>query len=316
MTFPGSATANYFNMVYGTYASSDLDALNDMDRERRADGSCISVFGCNTFFSLQQAGMRAWVNASNAAFHGGQLVVRRPVTRGWGFDFNYTLSHSLDISSREESGAGGGGAVIQDSFSPRASRASSDFDIRHNITTNTVVELPFGKGKRYLDGIPGWANQFLGGWQTSMLARYRSGMPLSMSNGGVYPTNYLNSALAILRPGQAMPENGSGYNQLGNPSLFRTTTAVTSFMGQYPGTVGTRGIVRGAGLINFDLSLGKYFTLPFEGHRIQLRGEAFNAFNNVNFNTPNLSLASPGTFGQFSAASPARVMQFALRYEF
>jgi hypothetical protein len=87
-------------------------------------------------------------------------------------------------------------------------------------------------------------------------------------------------------------------------------------MGQYPGTVGTRGIVRGAGLINFDLSLGKYFTLPFEGHRIQLRGEAFNAFNNVNFNTPNLSLASPGTFGQFSAASPARVMQFALRYEF
>jgi hypothetical protein len=287
-----------------------------MDRERLPNGSCIVVTGCNTFFALQQAGLRSWVNASNASFHGGTLVLRRPVSRGWGFDFNYTLSHSLDISSREESGAGTGGAVIQDSFNPRASRASSDFDVRHNVTANAVGELPFGRNRAFFSTIPGWVDHFIGGWQVSGLMRYRSGFPLSISNGGVYPTNYLNSALAIMRPGATLPENGSGYNQLGNPSLFRETTAVRSFIGQYPGTVGTRGIVRGTGLINFDLSLGKFFNLPFEGHRIQLRGEAFNAFNNVNFSSPNLSLANPGNFGQFSAVAPARVMQFALRYEF
>lgn len=316
--FPGSATANYFYTVYDTYAGSDLDALNDMDRERQADGTCISVFGCNTFFPLQNAGMRAWVNLSNSSYHGGQLVIRRPVTNGWGFDFNYTLSHSIDIASGAESGAGNGegGTLLQDSFNPKASRASSDFDIRHNITANGLVELPFGRGKRFAPNAPGWLDQIIGGWQVSLLMRYRSGLPESISNGGVYPTNYLNSALAVLRPGRQMPETGVGYNQNGNPSLFKSTTVIENFMGQYPGTVGSRNLLRGAPLLNFDLALGKQFRLPFEGHAIQFRAEAFNAFNNVNFEDPSLTLQNPGIFGQFTRARDARVMQFALRYQF
>ena len=47
-----------------------------------------------------------------------------------------------------------------------------------------------------------------------------------------------------------------------------------------------------------------------------MRGEAFNAFNHVNFITPNLSLATPSTFGELTNTAAARVMQFALRYEF
>ena len=66
---------------------------------------------------------------------------------------------------------------------------------------------------------------------------------------------------------------------------------------------------------NTDLSLTKYFNLP-RGQRIQFRAEAFNAFNNVNFTNVSLDANSPNSFGQFTAASPARVMQFALRYEF
>lgn len=316
-TFPGSATANYFFTNYNTYAGSDLDTLNDMDRERRPDGTCISVTGCNTFFALQNAGLRAWVNAANASYHGGQLVFRRPVTNGWGFDFNYTLSHSLDIVSAAESGAGNGGAVIQNSFDPRASYASSDFDIRHNITANTVVELPFGKGKTFLNSAPGWVNQFVGGWQVTALTRYRSGLPLNISTGGIYPTNYLSSSIAIIKPGATFPESGPGFDQNGNPSIFRNTNAVDAFIGQYPGRVGTRNILRGAPLFNTDMSLGKYFQLPFEGHRIQVRAEAFNAFNNVNWGDPTRTLANPGNFGQITSTSvAARVIQFALRYEF
>jgi hypothetical protein len=316
-TFPGSATANYYFTNYSTYAGSDLDTLNDMDRERLPNGSCISVFGCNTFFALQNAGLRAWVNAANANFHGGQLVFRRPVTDGWGFDFNYTLSHSLDIVSAAESGAGNGGAVIQNSFNPKASYASSDFDIRHNITANTVVELPFGKGKPFLHSAPGWANHLLAGWQITALTRYRSGLPFNISTGGIYPTNYLSSSTAILRPGAAFPASGPGFDQNGNPSIFRNTNAVQAFIGQYPGRVGTRNLLRGAPLFNTDMSLGKYFPLPWEGHRIQVRAEAFNAFNNVNWGEPTRTLANPGNFGQITATSvAARVLQFALRYEF
>jgi len=309
-----SATANYFHTVYGTYAGSDLDALHDFDRVRQAgSGTCFSVYGCNTFFARQNAGMLAWVNASNPAFHGAELVLRRAVTKGWGFDFNYTFSKSMDIASGSESG---GTSTIQDTFNPGASRSLSDFDIRHNITANGVVELPFGKGKRIFGNSPTWVNQFVGGWQVSTLWRYRSGLPTTITNGGIYPTNYLNSAIAVLRPGVTMPENGNGFNQNGNPAIFRQTTALSSFMGQYPGTTGTRGILRLAGMSNFDMSLGKFFTLPWEGHRVQLRAEAFNAFNNVNFTTASLSLATPSTFGQFTEVMAPRVIQFALRYEF
>ena len=314
--FKGSATANYFYTVYGTYAGSDLDGLNDMDRQRLPDGSCMSSLGCNTFFALQSAGMQTWVNASNASFHGGELVLRRPVSGGWGFDFNYTLSHSIDIASSSET-VGGTGSLIQDSFNPKASRASSDFDIRHNITANTVIELPFGHNKQWLANSPKVVDAIAGGWQLSMLARYRSGLPFNITNSGIYPTNYLNSALGILRPGAVMPEMKVGLNQNGAPSIFGNTDAVKSFMGQYPGSVGTRNMVRGDDLMNVDLAAAKTFRLPFEGHSIQLRGEAFNAFNNVNFSAfSSLSLNTPGTFGQFSEATDARVMQFALRLTF
>ena len=168
--------------------------------------------------------------------------------------------------------AGVGGGVIQDSFNPTNFRGSSDFDIRHNITANGVVELPFGKGKPMLGSAPGWLNQIVGGWQASTLWRFRTGNPLSISNGGIYPTNYLNSALGQLRPGASLPENTAGYNANGNPSIFRTTnTAAGAFMGQYPGTSGTRALIRGAGMSNFDLSLGKFFGLPWEGHRFALK---------------------------------------------
>lgn len=314
---PGSATQNYYHATYNEYGGSDLDALNDMDRERQPDGSCISVLGCNTFFALQNAGNVAWSNAGRSSFHAGQLTLRRAVTNGWGFDFNYTLSHSIDLASTAESAAGTGGGVIQDTFNPNAFRGSSDFDQRHNITANAVVELPFGKNKALLNGIPGWANQIVGGWQTTMLWRFRSGLPLSITSGGQYPTNYLSSAIAIVKPGATLPENGVGYNQSGNPSLFRTTNAANSaFVQQYPGGTGTRGIIRGPGMTNVDLALVKFFPLPFEGHRIEVRAEAFNAFNNVNFTTASLSLANPSTFGQFTNVMAPRVMQFALRYVF
>ena len=62
--------------------------------------------------------------------------------------------------------------------------------------------------------------------------------------------------------------------------------------------------------------VSKSFRMPFEGHRVSIRGEAFNVFNHVNFTSPNLSLATPSTFGELTSTSAARVMQFALRYEF
>jgi hypothetical protein len=93
-------------------------------------------------------------------------------------------------------------------------------------------------------------------------------------------------------------------------------TSVTSFYGQYPGQTGSRGLLRGPSTTNFDLSLGKTFRLPQEGHTMQIRAEAFNAFNLVNFSGLSTTVSTPTTFGQLGSTSDPRVIQFALRYEF
>lgn len=316
-SFPGSATANYYNLVYDTYAGSDLDALNDLDRLRSAKfPNCILITGCNTIFAMQNAGNRTWMNAGFANYHGATLSIRRPLSNGIAFDFNYTLSHSIDNSSSAESGAGNGGAIVQDSFDFSAFRGSSDFDIRHNMTGAALFELPFGRNRAFLSSPPAWLNQIVGGWSLNTIARYRSGLPTTIQNNGYYVTNYLTSSIAIPKPGAVAPDAANSYNQNGNPSVFGNTNAADSYIGQYPGLTGTRAIVRLADMINFDIAASKAFFLPFEGHRLVLRGEAFNALNHANFFDAALRLDRPATFGEYQRAMPARVMQFALRYEF
>ncbi|MBC7927715.1 MAG: carboxypeptidase regulatory-like domain-containing protein [Bryobacteraceae bacterium] len=315
--YPGSATANYFDLVYNTYDGSDLDALNDIDRLRSTRfPNCIIATGCNSVFALQNAGNRTWRNIGFANYHGMTMSLRRPLSNGISFDFNYTLSHSIDNSSAAESGAGTSGAVVQDAFDYGAFRGSSDFDIRHNITGASLIELPFGRGKAMFSDLPGWANQFVGGWGVNAIMRYRSGLPTTISNGGIYPTNYLNSAIAVVKPGANASTGGQTYNQNGNPSAFANTNETSNYIGQYPGRTGARAILRLDDMINFDLAATKTFMLPFESHRIVFRAEAFNAFNNVNFQNPSLSLSTPATFGEYRTAMAPRVMQFALRYEF
>lgn len=326
----GSASANYFYDVYGNYAGSDLDGMNDMDRIRQANGKCLVKTGCNTFFPLQNSGLEAYTNAGKSSYHAGTVVLRRAVSAGWGFDFNYTLSHAIDTGSASETS---GGAALQDAFNPRAYLGPSDFDSRHIVAADAVVELPFGKGKPFLSNISGWANQIVGGWQVTTLIAFHSGTPLSISDAGVYNVNYEYSAFGILRPGTSLPSNGFTFDQNGNPSIFANTSAVNAFVGQYPGTVGTRGILRGPSFFNTDLAVSKSFRLPWEGQKVAFRAEAFNAFNNVQFGNPNtttgLSLANPGTFGEITGYAGAagtsttvgtqagpRVLQLALRYEF
>jgi hypothetical protein len=313
---PGSATQNYYYALYTTNAGSDLDALNQMDRVRTTQfPKCVSKTGCNTFFPLQYAGLPTWTNGGFSNFNAGTLTLRRAPTNGLGFDFNYTLSHSIDNSSGAESGANTSGAILQDAFNPHSFRGSSDFDQRHNITADVIYELPVGKGKKYLSNSATWLDEFVGGWQVTSLFRYHSGQPTVISVNGYYPTNYEISALAIRAPGTNV-QNSYGIDSNGLPNIFASTAAVSGFIEQYPGQTGSRGIVNLPSYHNFDIAIAKSFRMPWEGHRLQFRAESFNAFNNVNFYAPSLSTASPAKFGELASAYPARVIQLSLRYQF
>jgi hypothetical protein len=313
---PGSATQNYYHEWIINNALSDEDNLNQFDRQRiEGTNNCYSIFGCNTFYPYQAAGLPTWTNAAYANYNAMTVTVRRALSNGLSFDFNYTWSHSIDNSSGAEAGAGQSGAVLQDAFNVNAFRGSSDFDQRHNITLDALYELPFGRNRMFGKGANKFVDAVIGGWQISTIFRYHSGLPSTISANGAYPTNYEISALVDRLPG-APNWFGKFIDDNGVPSLFPNTGAANNYFQQAGGTTGTRAIVRLPGISNIDISLMKTFSMPWEGHRLALRAEAFNAFNHVNLYNPILDINNTATFGEFQNALPARVMQLSLRYSF
>ena len=318
VVFSGNASpaALYFYGIYGVYGGSYLDMLHSADRipgQYTAPGTCATKFGCYTFFAPQGSSMPTWMNAGDANYHAMTVSLRHAFSQGVSFDFNYTLSHSIDNASAAEGSSGQDGAVIQNIFNPGEFRGSSDFDIRNQVNVDVVYELPIGKGKPFWSSAPGWANEIFGGWQVSSIMRFSSGLPSVIQGNTTWDTNYWQGTLAI-PTGAFKTQNALDTN--GNPSLFANTNAVNDFADAYPGNVGTRALIRLAGMVNFDIGVAKSFPLPWEGHRIQFRAEAYNAFNNVNFIQPSLALNNPATFGEYQNTMPPREMQFALRYEF
>ena len=316
--FNGSASANYLYLLMDN-GMSDTDNLNQADRLKTVAGkafpNCITSTGCWSFYAPQQSSLNAWTNAGASSFHGATVTLRKALSKGVSFDFNYTLSHSIDRGGGAESGRGTWSGIMLNPYDYKAFRGSSDFDARHNINANVLYELPFGKGKSYLKNASTFLDEIVGGWQISSIARYRSGLPSSIFYGGVWPTNF--SFGAISSPIDPNYSTISGYDQKGNPGVFANPSAAASnWLPMYAGEVGSRAPIRLAGFLNFDIAIAKTFRLPFEGQRLQLRGEAFNAFNHVNFTTPLLDAASGSNFGEYTTDMGPRVMQFGLRYEF
>jgi hypothetical protein len=316
--FPGSATANYLYLMEDVNGLSDTDTLNQADRLTTVNGKsfphCISTPGCWTFYTPQASGITTWNNNGAASYQGMSVTVRKPFSHGLSFDFNYTLSHSIDRGGGAESGAGTYGGLMLDPYSNTAYRGSSDFDARNQINANVLYELPIGKGKWLFNNAGRVLDEFIGGWQISMIQRYRSGLPSSIFYGGVYPTNFSFGAVAY--PISGYSYGTTEYDQKGNPSVFSSTTEASNWLPMYAGTVGMRAAIRTAGFLNFDVAAAKSFPMPWEGQRLQFRAEAFNVFNNVNFYDPILDATSLSSFGEYQYAQPARVMQFGLRYEF
>jgi hypothetical protein len=322
LDFPGSASSNYFSCVYADYGGSYLDCLHALDRNTTSTWSnaanpvgCdqISSHGCYTFFPLQGSSMPTWMNAGTAAYHSLTFSLRRGLSSGAIFDFNYTWSHAIDDGSAAESGAGQQGAAIQNIFNTREFRGSSDFDMRHNVTANVLYPLPIGRGRALLSGAHGWLEEIVGGWQISSLIRYHSGVPTTVGGELAYNANYWLSSLAVAT---APVSSGVHTDERHNPSMFTSTSVSNNFVDELPGHTGERSVLRLPGMFLSDMAVVKLFPLPWEGQRITFRAEAFNAFNNVNYSNPSLSLQAPGTFGEFQAVGDPRVMQFALRYEF
>ncbi len=325
--FFGGLTAS--QMAY-SLASDDFFAIADWTFLQAVLDDFSPAIGPNAFFHPQYAAFQTLSTIGSADYHGATLTVRHRFKTDIFFDFNYTFSKSIDNGSPLESVAVLAN-VTRNPLDLDLSRSFSDFDIRHNITSNWLVALPFGRGKRWLNSAPSAVDAVLGGWQTTGIFRYHTGLPAGTPfDVGIWATNWqLTSFGTSLRPVDTVNRDVEG-----RPNIFANPTeAYRSFRNALAGEVGQRNLFRLPSYFTLDIGLSKNFKMWYaENHSLQFRAEAFNITNTQRHGTiANFSLnqdpfkdGTPAAdFGRYSGSQtpvgetrPGRVMQFVLRYTF
>jgi hypothetical protein len=283
------------------------------------------------YLNNQAFSMYGWSSVGTSNYHALQVNLRKQLSHGVQFDFNYTFSKSIDITSAASrvgfsvygyQNIGLVGTRLANDFSPNLARAVSDFDLTHQMNLNWIADLPFGKGRALAHDAHGIVEGLIGGWQLTGVARRTSGFPFSVDGGQRWPTDWFLTAIAQMT---ARPKTGV-YKRNGSVNVFADPSAAQAdFTLPLPGGVGSRNVLRGDGFASWDMSLGKRWRLPKENHSLQFRWEVFNVPNLTRFNAQGLGSSSlltsltqqPGTFGTYtSLLTQPRVMQFDLRYEF
>jgi hypothetical protein len=275
----------------------------------------------------------AWSSVGKSNYNALQANLRKQFSHGVEFDFNYTYSKSIDITSSASRlgfsssiNIGAPGTRLVNAFDPNGRRAVSDFDATHQINANWTAQLPFGRGRYFAHNSSNVLEGFIGGWEFSGLARWTSGFPFTVDNGNFWPTNWDEQGIAqmIVRP-----KTGHFRQPNGTVSVFANPADAfhNDFIHPFPGGSGSRNLVRGDGYAGLDMALNKRWRVR-EGQSIQFRWEVFNVPNLHRFNV----LSGLGTqacaciaslqqvdksFGDYTGLlTQPRVMQFALRYEF
>jgi carboxypeptidase family protein len=291
------------------------------------------------FWAPQFSSLYVWSTTGNSSYNALQASLRRKMSGGLQFDFNYTYSKSIDLGSDAErvnqyeggSGVAGGGfaSYIMNTWSPNQNRAVSDFDATHQFNANWMYQLPVGKGKHF--ATHGALDAIFGNWELTGIFRMTSGFPTTVNDGNYWPTNWENTANSIL----VGPKPKSGTFMVnGSPNIFQNpccdpvTSAIAQFRYALPGEGGERNLIRGAGYFGIDMGLGKTWNIT-ESSALRFSWETFNITNSVRFDAAalepiagsnasgNLSLSNSSSFGYYtSTLTSPRVMQFALRYSF
>ncbi|HKW61222.1 MAG TPA: TonB-dependent receptor [Candidatus Acidoferrum sp.] len=270
-----------------------------------------------------QTGANGYIGNYASSNYNAMLVsLRKRVSNGLQFDFNYTFSHSIDnvseITNNYVTYTGSGAGLVCELDNLRICRADSDFDARHTINVNYIYDLPIGQGRRFLRNSPGWANAIVGGWTTSSIITWRTGYPFTVHTLS-FPTAFTLDAPAVLLNAAGLKQN-IHTDSAGELQYFASqSTAVSAFAFPFGGGTGTRNAVRGPGFSSVDMAIEKSINLPkSERQRLKLRMDTFNTFNHPVFNGPaSATLNNTSQFGIItSTASSPRVLQVSLRYEF
>lgn len=268
------------------YPYTNLSTVMNVDTATSVTGQCNrSGLGQHAFLELA-------TNDGNSDYNALELSLRRRMSKSLSFNLGYTFSHGLaDYADNLTAGA-----FPQNSYDYAAQMSNSVLDIRSRFIGNFIWDLPFGNGKRFLNG-QNAASRWLGAWQFNGIVTLQTGTPYSVTarNDGL-----ITGTRSVYADCVANPFAGATTDH----NLFTTTGFMinpAAFAQPAPGTFGTCAPFKfyGPGIQMYDLSLFKQFKFT-ERYQLQFRTEFFNAFNHPNFANPSANIASPGSFGKVS----------------
>jgi hypothetical protein len=249
---------------------------------------------------------RAWYDSLQASAR-----VRR--WRGVTALASYTWGHAIDHVSGLNIGgeprpmlpvsfedlAAGTGPTVDAALARE--RGDALFDVRHRVVFSANYLLPAFEGRG------GLLRHAIGGWSVNAIVQAQTGFALTVTEPvDVALQSLTNRPDAACDPNAAAPRTVARWFDTG--CFTRLTRAANA------GRIGNagRGIVRGPGFARTDLSLVRTLTLPRD-HRLELRVEAFNLFDQDRLGNPGLSIGTP-LFGVITSADDGRIVQLGIRY--
>jgi len=269
------------------------------------------------YASVQLAGQGSY----DSIYHSFQLTLQRRFAEAGSLSVAYTnaklISDTDTLTAWLEPGVG----AIQDNNNLRGERSLSSQDVPQRLVISYVLDLPFGKGRKYFSGADGMLDKIVGGWGVDGVTIFQRGFPLVFTNGQVNGTTLFGggsrpniiSGCDVNLPGIY----GSGLVQWFNTACF---AAPGDFQFGNEPRVDPR--LRSQGIDNFDFALFKKTRFASsERLGVEFRTEFFNLFNRTQFAPPNTICCSANNqnFGVVTASAPGtnpRLVQFGLKLLF
>jgi hypothetical protein len=246
-------------------------------------------------------------NDYRASYQSAQVRADKRFSHGFSFLASYVFSKELDDVVAPQPGLTAG---TDDPFNLKLDKGRGSFDHTHVFSMSWLWTQEHKFHSPVL-------NALLGNWNIGAFHTIQSGAPIEFVLGSDIALNGTGEAAlehAQLEPGMTYADVGIGHpNRNAFVHQFFNTAAFVPLSQMQLGTYGNAGrnFMNGPALINTDFTLMRDFPIR-EQLKAQLRGEFFNAFNQVHFLPPNTTVGS-GSFGQITAANPGRVIQLAAK---
>src|SRR5580700_230450 len=237
-------------------------------------------------------GIAGNTNNASSNYNALEAILTKRMSYGLNLSVNYGWSHFLDDSDGSGWANRDGNLAVQNGYVPKQNYGASNFDVRNAFRGYAVYQLPFGRGKMFLNHSV-IADEVLGGWEASSTFIAESGNPVLIVVDPQASDNNANSEPRGIVGGLTDSGNQVLYpNLTGNYKDQRGIAHwydISAFSVPAPYTFGTfgRNVLRGPDMTNVDFALGKSFDLwPERGVKLQIRASANNVLNHPSFGQP------------------------------